>query len=309
MGWATSEVARPIPVAPTTTGSTTAPAKRRRDESHCDGAQVVDGYEMPPQKRARGGKPNGILKAARSAPRTHRKSVARIPKPKINREPKEAGQEAGKLRIPDSQGIHHQSLSGPSLQQGWAAEAADGQLIWVEGSVEDMVQGTDSIEQQQEEVGQEGFEIPEDLKTGYQALLVATQVDWARGAVHQIKCRLCPGAKFKKWAEFKRHCDSTETHPLTIYFCERCGDYFARSDACQRHYENRLSRCLQVEHEKADAKRTATQRAHDQFIERLESFLTTGEEDVGMSFTKTIKDMFPDSSKKRIRGSRECRVP
>jgi hypothetical protein len=57
--------------------------------------------------------------------------------------------------------------------------------------------------------------------------------------------------------------------------------------------------------EKADAKGTATQRAHDEFIERLEGYLTTGEEGIGMSFTKIIKDMYPDSSKKRIRGSRE----
>jgi hypothetical protein len=38
---------------------------------------------------------------------------------------------------------------------------------------------------------------------------------------------------------------------------------------------------------------------------KLEGYLTTGEEDIGMSFSKTIKDMYPDSSKKRIRGSRE----
>jgi hypothetical protein len=93
--------------------------------------------------------------------------------------------------------------------------------------------------EQREEVQQEGFEIPKDLKTGYQALLVATQTDRARGAVREIKCRLCPDA------EFKRHCDCTETHPLTIHFCGNCGDYFARSDACQRHYENRLPKCLQ----------------------------------------------------------------
>jgi hypothetical protein len=57
--------------------------------------------------------------------------------------------------------------------------------------------------------------------------------------------------------------------------------------------------------EKADAKRRATQREHDKFIVKLEGYLTTGEEDIGMSFSKTIKDMYPDSSKKRIRGSRE----
>lgn len=57
--------------------------------------------------------------------------------------------------------------------------------------------------------------------------------------------------------------------------------------------------------EKALAKRRATQREHDEFIRRLEGYLATGEEDIKMSFSKTIKDMYPDSSKKRIRGSRE----
>ena len=33
--------------------------------------------------------------------------------------------------------------------------------------------------------------------------------------------------------------------------------------------------------------------------------LTAGEEDVGKPFSKVIKDMYPDSSKKRIGGSRE----
>jgi hypothetical protein len=42
--------------------------------------------------------------------------------------------------------------------------------------------------------------------------------------------------------------------------------------------------------EKADAKHRAMQREHD---------------DIGMSFSKVIKDMYPDSSKKRIRGSGE----
>jgi hypothetical protein len=61
-----------------------------------------------------------------------------------------------------------------------------------------------------------------------------------------------------------------------------------------------------VTHEKADAKR----RAHDMFIGRLEGYLTSGEEDIGMSFMKTVKDMYPNSSKKGIRGNREYnRVP
>jgi hypothetical protein len=155
---------------------------------------------MPPRKRVRGGKPNGILKAAWSAPRTWHKPATRIPKSRINNKPKEAGRGAERLTTPNSQGICHQSPLGPSLEQGWAVEAPDGQLIWVEGSVEEMAHPTDSaVQQQQEEVQQECFEIPKDFKTGYQALLVATQANWACGAVREIKCRLCPDTKFKKW--------------------------------------------------------------------------------------------------------------
>ena len=66
-------------------------------------------------------------------------------------------------------------------------------------------------------------------------------------------------AKFKEWGEFKRQGDRMETHLLTIYICEHCGDYFACSDSCHRHYENRLAECLRVTLKKAGAKRRATQ--------------------------------------------------
>ena len=87
---------------------------------------------------------------------------------------------------------------------------------------------------------------------------------------------------------------AASTHSLH----DDCGDYIARSDSCQRHCESRPSKCLRVTTESANAKRRATPWAHDEFIGRLEGYLTTGEEDIGMSFTKTIKDMYPDSLKK-----------
>ena len=294
MGW-------PIPASPESV--TVALGKRRRDVSHEDGVPVVmNSHEMPAQKRVRSDIPNGIFKAAWSAPRTHHKSVTRIPKQTINSKPKEAGCGTKSLAIPDSLGIHHQSLLGSSLQQGWAVEAADGKLTWAEGSVEEIAQCADGTarQQEQEEVQQECFDIPKDLNTGYQALLMATQADRARGSICEIRCRLCPKTKFKKWGEFKRHCDSNEAHPLTIYFCEYCGDYFARSDARDRHRNKRPPQC-QGTHTEADEKRRTTQREHDKFIRRLEEYLTTGENSVGMSFSKIIKDLYPDSSKKRTR--------
>jgi hypothetical protein len=140
-------VALPISTAPETS-ATVAPGKRRRDESHNDRVPVVmNSREIPPQKRVKGGKVNGILKTARSTTRTRHKPVARIPKPKINNESKQPVRGAERLATQNSQGVHHRSLLGPSLQQGWAEEAADGQLIWVEGSLEEMAHRTNSAVQ------------------------------------------------------------------------------------------------------------------------------------------------------------------
>ena len=47
------------------------------------------------------------------------------------------------------------------------------------------------------------------------------------------------------------------------------------------------------------------QRVHDKFIGRLKGYLTTGKEEIGTPFSKPIKNIYPDSSKKRSRGSRE----
>ncbi len=272
-----------------TTMTTRASGKRRHDDGEV-ALVVTNGHEKPPQKRVRRGRENGIPKAARSTPRTRRKPVARIPKQGMNSKPKEAGRGAWRLATPDSQGIHHQSLLGPSLQQGWAEEAADGQLIWVEGSVEEVARRTDSAVQQQEEAQQEYFEIPRNFKPGFKALL-ATQTDSACETVREIKCRLCPDAKFKKWSDFMRHCKCSEIHPLTIYFCNYCGDHFGRSDACRRHCNHRPAECLQVAPEEADKKRRVIQQAHDEYIKRLSEGDTR-------SFSQIIKEMFPSSSKR-----------
>jgi len=272
--------------------------KRRRDESHGDGAPVEHhGYEMPPPKRAGSGKATGIL-AARSAARTRRKPAARIPKPIINREPKEMGSGARKLADPNSQGNHRLPLLGPRFPQGWAEQDADGRLIWVEGSVEKGV-----VEQQREQAQEDKlFKIPQDFETGHKALLTATQADWARGTVKEIKCRLCPDARVNTWDRFKRHCETAEGHPLRrIYFCDDCGDFFARSDTLKRHREKPPGECQDIQPEKADEKRRMTQDTYDEFIVKLERCSGTGE-DIGMPFSQIIKNRYPESSKKRKRG-------
>jgi hypothetical protein len=194
-------------------------------------------------------------------------------------------------------------LPGPSFQQGWAVKAADGKLIWVEGSVEaEAVRHSDSTIQQQQGQGQEQesvqhFKIPRKFKPAHKALLVAMEADFARGTVQEIKCRLCPDTKLKTWEDYKRHCDTMETHPLKISFCDHCGDFFARGDSLARHRNNPPAECDSVSPAKAAEKRRVTQDAHGEFIKRLERCLRTGE-DIGKPFSQIIKEKYPQSSKK-----------
>ena len=209
------------------------------------------------------------------------------------------------LATPNPQGIYHQPLPGPSFQQGWAVEATDGQLIWVEGSMEaEVVHRNDNAMQKKKQRKQrqgkgkdKTFKFPRKLSSGQRLLLVATEADLARGVVQEIKCRLCPDAKFNNFDRFKRHCDALEKHPLGINFCEYCGDFFARRDSLNRHRNKRPTECKSVTPEKAAAKRRVTQKAHNAFIERLEACLKRGE-DVEARFSQIIKEKYPESAKK-----------
>jgi hypothetical protein len=183
-------------------------------------------------------------------------------------------------------------------------DAADGKPSWVEGSVdEEAVHHTDSTVLQQHEEETELFEIPRKFKPGYKLLLQALEADFARRAVHTIKCRLCPDLKLKDFEEFKRHCKTTETHPLEIHFCDCCGDYFARRDSLKRHHNQPPPECRKVTSVKAAEKRRVTEEEHEDFIRRLEHGLMTGE-GIGRSFSQIIKEKYPESSKKRTGGSK-----
>jgi hypothetical protein len=304
--WDIGQLAWPTPAAPTTSAPVLALGKRGWEESQGVGAPI-DNHQVPPQKRGRGGQAKVILKATRSAARTRNKPVARIPK-MINSEPKEAGRGAERLATQNAQGIHHRPLQGPSFQQGRGEQTVDGELIWVEGSVEEVPvqqepapqqQHQQQQQQQQEEAENEYFQFPRKFKPGYKALLAATQADWARGSIREIKCRRSPDATFRTWEDFKRHCDTTESHPLKITFCKRCGDFFARCDSLDRHIDQPPAKCRSVTLDKANEKHRETQRVHDAFIARLMEFLRTGEEDVEIPFSQITKEMYPKSSKKR----------
>ena len=259
--------------------------------------------EMPPPKRARGGgTAEGILKAARTAARTRRKPAARIPKAQINGKPKEAGRGAERLATPSSHGIYHQSLPGPSFQQGWSVDAADGTPTGVEGSVdEEAVHHIDSTVQQQGATGL--ITIPPKLKPEYRMFLLTSEADVARGTVQAIKCRLCPKAKHKDIEGFKRHCKKTEKHPRKIECCLLCGDYFARSDSFNRHRDHPPPECHKASQTEAEEKIKVTEEMHEEFRLQMELALTAGE-NFGLSFSQIMKERFPGSCKKRTGGSK-----
>ena len=303
----------------TKTFAAAALGKRRREaEQPLDDGGPAGNHtqEMPPPKRARGGgsrgTAKGIPKAPRSAARTRHKPAARIPESKINNKPKEAGRGAERLATPSSQGIYHQSLPGPSFQQGWAVDATNGKPTRVEGSVvEEAVHHIDNTVQQEQQQATECFKIPRKFEPLYRLFLQTSKADIARGAVQAIKCRVCPDAYLRNFEEFKRHCKTSEAHPQELHFCDLCGDYFARSDALNRHHrkpppECKLPECedeLKKALEKALEKRRETEKAHTVFIRHLNNCLATGAA-IGRTFSQIIKDMYPGSSKKRTGGSK-----
>jgi hypothetical protein len=121
-----------------------------------------------------------------------------------------------------------------------------------------------------------------------------------------LKCRLCPGADFSDFDDFKRHCDSAEAHPAKISFCDRCGDFFARWDALIRHKKKPPMECTSVAQDKADLKRRVTEEVYEEFKGRLALWMRTGK-DVGKPFAQAIKEMFPESSKKGCREQSRCK--
>jgi hypothetical protein len=310
--WDASEISWPIPAAPVISEPIAGPLKRRRDEFHGDEAPGAIDYPVPSQKRVRDDKANGIP-AARSVARTRHKAVAWIPKTKVKMESKETGRGAERLAAPNSQGLPYRPLPGPNFQQGWVVEAADKRLDCVEGSVEEggAVHHNGSMVQQQQQGEEEGanhkhkhLEIMKILKPEHRALLADTQDDGTPGKIPEMRCRLCPNSRFKSWSEYKRHCTTSEAHPFNIFFCDNCGTYFARADLLSCHRRLPPPQCVAAksEPEKVKEKRIETERAHEVFKEGLRNFLRTGE-GIWIPFSQIMKEKYPDSVKKRTRGS------
>ncbi|KAH9982808.1 hypothetical protein BGW80DRAFT_1555843 [Lactifluus volemus] len=250
--------------------------KRSRD---VEGTYDND-HQPHPNKKAM--EANAVLESRWPSNRAHHKSATRTPTDK-NQKSKTVGCGAGKLVATTAQEVSHQYLLGPSVQQVLMWPTAPEKPTWVEGSAVEATQRT--------------LQDPPRLKERHRALLAATQADWERAAVDVLKCRLCPDADFSDFEDFKRHCDTSEAHPLKISFCSHCGDFFARGDALKRHYDKPPGECVKAVADKADLKRRETVRAHKAFEERLARWLKTGEE-IGLPFAHLIKEMFPNSSKK-----------
>jgi hypothetical protein len=159
-------------------------------------------------------------------------------------------------------------------------------------------------EQEKEEENVKHFKISRRLKPEHRELLVAMELDLARSVVQDIKCRICPNASFENWVNYKCHRDTTEVHPLKIFFCDLCRDFFARSDALLRHRKHPPAECKKVMPEEAVAKCRETKRAHVEFLGHLKECLETGE-DIGKPFSQIIKDKYPKSSKKHMSNRKE----
>jgi hypothetical protein len=54
-----------------------------------------------------------------------------------------------------------------------------------------------------------------------------------------IECKLCSTVELSSWQCFRRHCDTSEDHPVKLTFCNRCGNYFGRQDSKRRHKRTR----------------------------------------------------------------------
>ena len=286
---------------------------RAAEETNDDCVQAVNGSHSGPCKRVkRRVAANGVLvtTGSTSRPRGTRTQA------ELNRKSEAAGRGAGRLAAPSAHEVYPQLLLGPSVQELMGA-TAQGKPPWVEGSEAELTQHyASSMVQQQDTVfsakdGERedgGFKITRRLGQRYRDLLRATSEDWARGSVEVLKCRLCPGAEFSNWEDYKRHCDLSEAHPLKLVFCKHCGDFFARTDALKRHETKRPPECLSVTPTDAEAKRVETKKVYEAFKGKLEECLKD-DRVIKTPFSQIIKEMFPKSSKRGSRQQSRLKAP
>ena len=208
-----------------------------------------------------------------------------------------------------AQGSCGRPLQRPSVQQQSTGTTVREETPSVEVAVQEATWDQSDSMVAQEEEGEynvdEGkleamkdnpFHIPKRLDGKYKRFLEATSEDFRRGTLDELKCKLCPTAGFSTWDDFVRHCKTTKSHPLKLFFCDNCGDFFARHDSLKRHCKNRPSRCFGVALHEAEKKRRETERIHEQFKKNLDAYLETNE-GAWTTFTQVIKEKYPGTSK------------
>ncbi|KAH8981502.1 hypothetical protein EDB86DRAFT_2834824 [Lactarius hatsudake] len=123
------------------------------------------------------------------------------------------------------------------------------------------------------------YAIPSTLTERQRLMLQTTEDDVERGAVHSIKCKLCPTVELGSWQCFQRHCKTSEDHPAELTFCNRCGDHFGRRDSEKRHTGKRYQEeCRTTPRDQAEWKKTTVKRLFEEFNVKIERCLRTGEE-------------------------------
>ena len=208
-----------------------------------------------------------------------------------------------------AQGPCCRPLQRPSVQQQLTGTTVREETPSVEEAVQEATwdQSDSMVEQEEEEEynADEGkleamkhniFCIPKRFDEKCKRFLKATSEDFTRGTLDALKCKLCPTASFSTWDDFVRHCKTTKSHPLKLFFCDDCGDFFARQDSLKRHCKNRPSRCFGVALHEAEEKRRETEIIHEQFKKNLDAYLKTNE-GTWTAFTQVIKEKYPGSWK------------
>lgn len=211
-----------------------------------------------------------------------------------------------KLTRSTSQGVYHPTLLGHSVSQELSGISAPS---WIEerelvgmqgGGGSEVPQWNEHHDAESDRPREDLFSIPMWLTERQDLMLQTAEADRERQAVEVIKCKLCPNTRLSSWIDFERHCDTSEKHPLALFFCDRCGIYFGREDSLRRHINTNTKACQEATEDQAALRRRVTEQLFNDFNPRLDRFLRTGE-DVGHLFAEIIdlNGILKGSSKKR----------
>jgi hypothetical protein len=294
---------------------------RRRYETYSHGLPLANDEdseenEPGPQKRAKADAKR-VPRGAESTKRARRSPTTSTgTRQKINCKSKAAGRGAGRLASTTARGVYDRSLPGHSVSQGSMGALVPGQSSWVEEREVEVQHDTGSAAPQQivlqsAENAEDGnlHAIPKKLSTRQRLMLETTQADEERGAVREIKCKLCPSAGFSSWETFKRHCKTCEKHPAELRFCPRCGDYFARPDSGKRHRKDDelKKKCRNTRPEWAREKKQNVKRLLREFEASLGHRLRNGGDITPFSIVanKTLEDTSKKVSKRETTRSED----